>query len=98
MQRIEVEALSTTPNAAVLKIPGRAFPGILIQGDSLHILQGLIHRVHAHLVSHDTTNTDLNEDTPLEIVEEIKDLLDGYVTAYETTMGDCNYVLPYHKI
>ena len=34
----EVEIFSDTTNAAVMRHPGRAFPGVLIQGDSLSIL------------------------------------------------------------
>jgi hypothetical protein len=34
--RIEnVEVFSVAPNAVVLRYPGRAFPGVLVQGDTL---------------------------------------------------------------
>jgi hypothetical protein len=33
-----VEILSEAPNIPVLRIPGRKFPGSLVQGDSLSIL------------------------------------------------------------
>ena len=38
MRRENVEILSDQTNAAVMRHPGRAFPGVLVQGDSLHVL------------------------------------------------------------
>jgi hypothetical protein len=38
----QVELLSSATNYAVVQLPGRRFPGVVIQGDSLHgILQRL---------------------------------------------------------
>jgi hypothetical protein len=39
MERIEVELLTDGGNDAVVRMPGRQFPGMVIQGDSLSILQ-----------------------------------------------------------
>lgn len=33
MERMEIEVYSQQTNAAVMKAPGRQFPGVLIQGD-----------------------------------------------------------------
>jgi hypothetical protein len=39
MMRTElIEIYSDASNAAIMRHPGRRFPGVLIQGDSLHIL------------------------------------------------------------
>lgn len=38
MRTENVEIYSDASNAAVMRHPGRRFPGILIQGDTLHIL------------------------------------------------------------
>ncbi|WP_406369361.1 hypothetical protein OG788_05660 [Streptomyces sp. NBC_00647] len=40
MKRIEAELFSDGGNDAVVRMPGRRFPGVLVQGDSLHILRG----------------------------------------------------------
>lgn len=40
MQRIEAELFTDGGNDAVVRLTGRRFPGVLIQGDSLHILRG----------------------------------------------------------
>ncbi|RSN99577.1 hypothetical protein DMH26_18000 [Streptomyces sp. WAC 05379] len=39
MKRVEAELLTDGGNEAVVRLPGRRFPGLLIQGDSLHILR-----------------------------------------------------------
>ncbi|MCX5411262.1 hypothetical protein [Streptomyces sp. NBC_00059] len=39
MERMEVELFTDGGNDAVVRLPGRHFPGVLIQGDTLRILQ-----------------------------------------------------------
>ncbi len=39
MRRIEAELFTDPGNNAVVRLPGRKFPGVLIQGDSLSILR-----------------------------------------------------------
>ncbi|MFJ1805432.1 MULTISPECIES: DUF6959 family protein [unclassified Streptomyces] len=39
MERIEAELFTAGGNNAVVRLPGRRFPGVLVQGDSLHILR-----------------------------------------------------------
>ncbi|MEV5528658.1 DUF6959 family protein [Streptomyces prunicolor] len=39
MERIDAELFTDGGNDAVVRLPGRRFPGVLIQGDSLHILR-----------------------------------------------------------
>ncbi|MGW8566108.1 DUF6959 family protein [Isoptericola sp. NPDC055881] len=39
MERVEVELFSDPGNDAVVRMPGRRFPGVLIQGDSPHELR-----------------------------------------------------------
>ncbi|WP_405999503.1 DUF6959 family protein [Streptomyces sp. NBC_00829] len=40
MERVEAELFTDGGNNAVVRLPGRRFPGVLIQGDSLAILRG----------------------------------------------------------
>jgi hypothetical protein len=40
MERIEAELFTDGGNDAVVRMPGRRFPGVLMQGDSLHIPRG----------------------------------------------------------
>jgi hypothetical protein len=37
MERVEAELFTDGGNDAVVRLPGRRFPGVLLQGDSLHI-------------------------------------------------------------
>ncbi|WP_405703170.1 DUF6959 family protein [Streptomyces sp. NBC_00069] len=39
MERVEAELFTDGGNDAVVRLPGRHFPGVLIQGDTLSILQ-----------------------------------------------------------
>ncbi|MFE2102846.1 DUF6959 family protein [Streptomyces sp. NPDC059468] len=39
MERVEAELFTDGGNDAVVRLPGRNFPGILIQGDTLSALQ-----------------------------------------------------------
>ncbi|MEV1064119.1 hypothetical protein [Streptomyces sp. NPDC050263] len=39
IERIEAELFTDGGNNAVVRLPGRRFPGVLVQGDSLHILR-----------------------------------------------------------
>ncbi|MCX4826094.1 hypothetical protein OG883_41225 [Streptomyces sp. NBC_01142] len=40
MERIEAELFTDPGNDAVVRLPPRHFPGVLIQGDSLSIIRG----------------------------------------------------------
>ena len=39
MERVEAELFTDGGNDAVVRLPGRRFPGVLIQGDTLSILR-----------------------------------------------------------
>ncbi len=39
MERVEAELFTDGGNDAVVRLPGRGFPGVLIQGDSLSVLR-----------------------------------------------------------
>ncbi|MFF4053192.1 DUF6959 family protein [Streptomyces chartreusis] len=39
MDHVETELLTDGENDAVVRLPGRRFPGVLIRGDSLHMLR-----------------------------------------------------------
>jgi hypothetical protein len=86
MERIEIEALDTTTNSPVLLLPGRRFPGLLIQGDSLHILYSLARALQTQLTA--TSHIDANDDkgTPLELAEELSELLHSYLSKYEQAL------------
>jgi hypothetical protein len=38
MEQVEVEMCTQVGNWAVLRLPGRKFPGVIMQGDSMEVL------------------------------------------------------------
>lgn len=42
MERVEVELFTDGSNNAVVRMPGRNFPGVLIQGDGLSIIRSAV--------------------------------------------------------
>jgi hypothetical protein len=89
MERIEVEVLSQTTNAAVVRMPTRRFPGVVIQGDSLHILHQLAESVVQMAVLH--ADDELSGEA-----EGLRDLLAGYVASYEDILKVHGIDLPYY--
>jgi hypothetical protein len=88
MKRVEVDLLGDAVNAVVLRVPGRRFPGIVIQGDSLSILQSTVERLVAALA--DARLSDATDEAV-----ELRELLKGYKHAYEEAMTAAGLALPY---
>jgi Family of unknown function (DUF6959) len=88
MTKIEVESFSGTTNATVVRLPGRQFPGIVVQGDSLKILLDSASEVAQ--LSRGTNVPGLEESA-----EEVVRLLNGYRQAYEEALSRHNQSLPY---
>ena len=84
----EVELLSPPVNFAVVQLPGRNYPGVVIQGDSLNILVNRIKSMSKLLSDGDTEN----------LSEELKDVqeeLCGVLCHYELICKNRNISLPY---
>ena len=79
--------LSEPTNYAVVHLPGRAFPGVVFQGDSLDSLIGEIEEAAAA--------TDPDERTAC--LEDIIERLRAVQTHYETVLGREGMELPYSK-
>ncbi|WP_116199559.1 DUF6959 family protein [Amycolatopsis circi] len=75
MQRIKAELFTDPGNNAVVRMPGRKFPGVLIQGDSLSILRGDL----AHIVK-SCAEGDLDEarESAAIILADLDAMLDRY--------------------
>lgn len=86
----ETELWSSTVNAAVVRVPGRRFPGVVVQGDSLSILadsaRGIVERLPTMV------DEELRED-----VGELAAKLEAYVAAYEAVLGARGVALPYFR-
>jgi hypothetical protein len=88
MKKVEVELVGDVINAAVVKLPGRRFPGVVIQGDSLGNLNAITKRLVAAL-------SDGRVEDARDEATEIQELLSGYKHVYEDAMNQAGLALPY---
>ena len=82
-----VEIYSDQSNAVVLRHPGRKFPGILIQGDTLHALCVLATSAYAASESLDPAARD-------EILG-LQASLSALLTHYKAVLGEHQISLPF---
>ncbi|MET7424750.1 hypothetical protein [Dactylosporangium sp. NPDC005555] len=76
MARVEVEMIPGQNNYAVLRLPGRRFPGVLVQGDSLSVLTGEVQRALDLLRSGETAAA---EEELAYAASHLAAIVDGYV-------------------
>ena len=88
MTKIEVEAFSLAVNSAVIRLPGRQFPGVVLQGDSLKILADLIREISTLAQSHDAAKL-------VDITTEASKMMESYRSVYEETLKSHQIPLPY---
>lgn len=88
MSRIELEVLSQAPNQAIVQMPGRAFPGSVVQGDSLTILWQLSRSVR------DRARRGQDSDL-VDEAEELFTLLQGRLLHYQRVLQAQGIRLPY---
>ncbi|WP_449447553.1 DUF6959 family protein [Thermomonas brevis] len=87
MYTADVEIFSDEPNAAVIRHPERKFPGVLVQGDTLHALA----RQAADAA------VAVNSGHP-DAAEEVADLaarLDSLLSHYRTVLAAHGHKLPF---
>ena len=77
--RIEVEAYGHEINAAVLRLPLRQYPGVLVQGDSLQNLLSIVRNVEELLAGGKVTEAG-------ELAGEAREILEGYNAAYRMAL------------
>ena len=80
MKKEEVEIYADTSDFAVMRHPGRKFPGSLIQGDSLKILISDLKEAQEELGS---GNYEEVMDILSDIEERLQDRLDVYLKAID---------------
>lgn len=86
--RIEpIEVYSDATNAAIMRHPGRRFPGLLVQGDTLHTMSVRLSKVCAAMDARNPMRNDA-----LELRDQIK----GLVEHYRKTLTDHGIELPYN--
>ncbi len=88
MKKEEVEIFLDASNMAVMRHPGRNYPGSLIQGDSLYSLLQVAKEVKNEIQKNNYSEA--NE----ELVELIK-LLESRLNHYEAVLKEHGIELPY---
>lgn len=88
MKKEEVEIYSDASNLAVMKHPGRAFPGSLIQGDSLHSLLQNIKEAQEELSNGNTAEAS-------EILDDVIENLTYRLEHYKKVLQEHGHKLPF---
>jgi len=86
----EVEIIDGTTNAPVVRMPGRSFPGIVVQGDTLHSWSVLADS----LMSSVNEVSVIDPEVALEMVE-LADLIRSHLDQYERVLRAHGLELPY---
>jgi len=90
MRTESVEIYSDKTNNAVMRHPGRRFPGVLIQGDSLYSMCHAADRICSS--ARDLVSS--------EIYAELNDLRNGlwsYLTHYKSVLSEHGLPLPFSE-
>ncbi|MER5887488.1 hypothetical protein ABT160_27045 [Streptomyces sp. NPDC001941] len=90
MERIEAELFTDAGNNAVVRLPGRNFPGVLVQGDSLSIIRADVAEI-VDLAARGEV------DEAHEAAEFLLGDLDGLLERYATALHAHAIPLPYHS-
>ena len=88
MRKDTVEIYSDTANAAVMKHPGRKFPGVLVQGDTLHSLCQAADRMCKEIGPTGPGFEDANE---------LRNKLWSYLTHYKQVLIEHDMKLPFSE-
>jgi hypothetical protein len=84
----EVEVWSSAVNAAIVRMPGRRFPGVVIQGDSLSALL-------AHALSLVESLAGGRRQEAFNTAVYLANSLQGSIEHYERTLSERGLRLPY---
>jgi len=88
MRTQAVEIYSDATNAAVLRHPGRRYPGLLVQGDSLHLLcshaDAACREIGRGAAGFDEANT-------------LRNALQGYLGHYKAVLAHHGIDLPFSE-
>ena len=89
-ESVLMELLSSQTNLAVVRLPGRRFPGTVVQGDSLSILVAHARAIHARASAGD-------DDELRDEAEDLLELLETRQRHYESVLAEHGIELPYTR-
>lgn len=91
MPQVKAKVIANNTNCSIVQIDNRAFPGVLIQGDSLYSLYTKADKLFNFIEN-------LGEDHELyEQSEFLRDSLKEYLLVYENCLNEHNQRLPYNR-
>jgi hypothetical protein len=90
MTKAEVEVFSPLGNDVVIRMPGRKFPGVLVQGDSLSVLVRLA-------TAAQQLSARLDDEELRDITVELSELLMNKLLWYEDALAKHGIRLPYSR-
>ena len=90
MKIVSTELLAQHGNCAIIRLPERRFPGVLIQGDSLSRLVEQMRSIEQQVRS-------LGESELSEDINEVRELLEGVLQHYELALKAHEIDLPYTR-
>jgi hypothetical protein len=87
MDQIRMDLYAVDGNVAVVKLPVRRFPGILVQGDTMKMLASWVQEA---LGAEDWMAS-------RQVLNEVHDLIGGFLQVYETALQNAGERLPYEQ-
>ena len=90
MERKELEVFSDLSNYAIVRMPGRNYPGCVVQGDSLSVLLGSVER--AHSLALEMGNSEL-----IDELASLKESLEERLMHYEQVIKGHGFDFPYFR-
>ena len=90
MERKELDVFSELSNYAIVRMPGRNYPGCVVQGDSLSILLSSVERAHSLALV--TGNSEL-----IDELASLKESLEDRLMHYEQVIKGHGLDLPYFR-
>jgi len=88
MEKMELEVYSQQSNSAVIKPPGRNYPGVVIQGDSLSVLYSEALEVLKAL-------QDSGDEEPYYAALELAEKLETHLDHYSQVLQEHGIELPF---
>ena len=90
MKKEEVEIFSDSTNQAVMKHPGRNYPGLLLQGDTLYSICRDLDEVCREIRRG-------NAEGAFEELNELRNSMWGKLNHYKTVLGEHEIELPFSE-
>lgn len=86
----EVTLLTAPTNFAVVQLPGRNYPGVVVQGDSLHSLVSELREMQELLRAGEYDDLE-------KVLADVRERLEDALGGYEVVCAEQGIDLPYSK-